>query len=49
MFGFAKETTRVLNGGAEGGGGGVVEKKVLENFLINKYVEQLEKLLEEKK
>ena len=31
------------------GGGGVVEKKVLENFLINKYVEQLEKLLEEKK
>ena len=47
MFGFAKETARVLNGGQ--GGGGVVENKVLENFLINKYVEQLEKLLEEKK
>ena len=43
MFGFAKETARVLNGL------GVVENKVLENFLINKYVEQLEKLLEEKK
>lgn len=43
MFRFAKETARVLNGG-EG-----VENNVLEKFLINKYVEQLEKLLEEKK
>ena len=38
MFGFAKETAKVLNAW--------VENDVLEYFLINKYVEQLEKLLE---